>query len=415
MNPGGAKAEVEIELMNEKGETLTVPWVVEPGARSTAWINRYMPGCSVSARVSSPVPIICERALYFNFQGTRKGGHNSAGAPAPAPEWYLAEGFTAPNFDEYVLVQNPGNRPVRVEMTFMREGSGPVEQGFDVAPRSRFTLNLKSVPGLESAQVSTMVRAEGGDVICERAMYFDYGGNVGGHNSVGVTEPSKRWYLAEGYTAEGYDTYVLVQNPGETAAVVDLFFLRSDGHEVKRSFELPPASRKTVRVDDVPGFEAAEVSTEVRADRPVIAERAMYFDAQGRDGGHNSAGVPRPSQKWYLAEGYTGGSFDTYVLVMNPSDAPAVARTSFMRSDGHTSTRTDRLLPRSRLTIHVDAEPGFEQAEVSTLVEGVDGAGLIAERAVYFNYNEAWPGGHNSAGVTGPSKTWYFAEGYTGL
>lgn len=415
MNPGTTAAAAEIELMNERGETVVVPWTVEPGSRSTAWINRYMSGCSVSAKVTSSVPIICERAVYFNFGGRWQGGHNSAGAPAPAGEWYLAEGYTAGNFDEYVLVQNPGDRPVHVEMTFMREGADPLQRGFEVAPLSRFTLNLKSVPGLESTSVSTMVKATGGQVIAERAMYFDYGGNVGGHNSIGVTEPSERWYLAEGYTAEGYDSYVLVQNPGERSATVELSFMRSDGHQAKKTLKLPPESRKTVRVDDVPGFEAAEVSTEVRADRPVIAERAMYFDARGRGGGHDSAGVTESSDKWYLAEGYTGGSFDTYVLIMNPSDSPAVARTTFMRGDGHSSTRTDRLLPRSRFTIHVDAVPGFEQAEVSTLVEGLDGAGLIAERAMYFVYNGAWAGGHNSAGVLAPSETWYFAEGYTGM
>jgi hypothetical protein len=414
MNPGRDTAFVKVELMNEKAEVRVIEWTVAPGSRSTIFVNKYMSGCGVSAKVASSVPVICERAMYFDFQGRWKGGTDSAGAPEPSRTWYLAEGYTADHFDEYVLVQNPGGTPVRVDMTFMREGASPVEASFEVGAKSRFTLNLKNVPGLEHASVSTEVHASG-DVICERSMYYDYNGMVGGHNAVGISEAGRQWFLAEGYTAGRYDTYVLVQNPGAAPADVNVSFLRSDGHQKDVGFTLAPRSRKTVKIDDVPGFEAAEVSTEVTSDTGVIAERAMYFDSGGRDGGHDSAGVSEPSGTWYLAEGYTGGSFDTWVLMMNPGKKPVTVTTTFLRSDGHRSTRTDTLKARSRFTIHVDEQPGFEDAEVSTLVESAGGTPVIAERAMYFSYNGAWAGGHDAAGVGRAATTWYFAEGYTGL
>ena len=123
---------------------------------------------------------------------------------------------------------------------------------------------------------------------------------------MGVTAPSEHWYLAEGYTAQAYDTYVLVQNPGSRSADVDLFLLGNGGNHGRVSIEVPPMSRRTVKIDDVPGFEAAEVSTEVVSDSKVIAERAVYFNAGGRDGGHDSVGVTSPSDRWYLAEGPAG-------------------------------------------------------------------------------------------------------------
>ncbi len=351
--------------------------------------------------------------MHLNFQGRRHGRKETASAQAPASKWYMAEGYTADNFDEYVLVQNPQRSAVTVNMTFMREGDLPVVAAFEVGAESRFTLNLKDVPGLQSASVSTLVEATG-DVICERSMYFNYNGYVGGHNAMGVTEPARQWYLAEGYTAQSYDTFVLIQNPGDKAANVDVNLLRKDGHVGKVSFALPAMSRKTIKVDDVPGFEAAEVSTEVRSDVDVIAERAMYFDADGRTGGHDSTGVSEAAGKWYMAEGYTGGSFDTYVLIMNPGNSAVEVKSTFIRSDGHTSFRTDSLLPNSRFTVHVDEMPGFENAEVSILVEGRNGAKVIAERAMYFIYDNVYPGGHDSTGVKSPGTSWYFAEGYTG-
>lgn len=414
MNPGTAKANVDIEFMNEKAEKQKVDLAIKPGSRSTVFVNKYMSGCSVSAKVTSDVPIISERAMYFNYGGKWKGGTDSAGAQSPARIWYLAEGYTADNFEEYVLVQNPGKSDVQVDMTFMREGAGPVNRSFNVNAGSRFTLNVKDVPGCEQASVSVRVSASG-DVICERSMYFNYRGFIGGHNAMGVTGPRQQWYLAEGYTAQSYETYVLVQNPGTAPAKVTLSLMRKDGYQLDVAFTLKAQSRKTVRLDDIPGFEAAEVSTQVTADVGVIAERSMYFNSDGRDGGHDSAGVSEPAERWYLAEGYTGGSFDSWVLIMNPGEEDAKVKTTFMRSDGHKWSRTDTLKGRSRFTIHVDEQPGFENAEVSTLVEGRDGARVIAERAMYFVYGNGWRDGHDAAGVTEASTTWYFAEGYTGM
>jgi hypothetical protein len=89
-------------------------------------------------------------------------------------------------------------------------------------------------------------------------------------------------------------------------------------------------------------------------------------------------------------------------------------KTTFMRSDGLNKSREDIIKPRSRYTIHIDEMPGYESADMSTLVEVLDGPGVIAERSMYFSYQNLWRGGHDAAAVLSPSKTWYFAEGYTG-
>lgn len=413
MNPSNMPAHANIELMNEKGQKKNVPMTVNPFSRATAFINKYMPGVGVSARVTSDIPIISERSMYFNFQNKWKGGTDSAGASEASKTWYLAEGYTAPNFDEFVLIQNPQKSTVNVNMSFMREGQAPVSASFAVRPESRFTLNVKDVPGCQSASISTKVDASA-PVICERSMYFNYNGFIGGHNSGGVTSSELNWYLAEGYTAQSYDTYVLVQNPGTQPANVTMTLLRKDGYTKKVPIQLAAQSRKTVRIDDVPGFEAAEVSTQVTSDRGVIAERAMYFNADGRTGGHDSVGTSELAPQWFLAEGYTGGQFDEYVLVMNPNGKPVKVKTTFMPSKGRSTTRFDTLAAHSRFTIHVDQQPGFDNAEVSTLVQTEDGSGVIAERAMYFVYNGMWSDGHDAAGICEPSTIWYFAEGYTG-
>jgi hypothetical protein len=271
---------------------------------------------------------------------------------------------------------------------------------------------LDALPGLSNEEVSTKVTSIAGSwIVAERAVYFDYNGLPGGHDSIGTITPSNTWYLAEGYTGGTFDTYVLVQNPGTEAAVVTLSFQLVDGTAPDYSFPLNAGTRQTVMLDSLPNLSDAEVSTKVTATVPVVSERACYFDYNGLPGGHDSIGVPAPANMWYLAEGYTGGTFDTWVLVQNPGTEEALVTLKFQLVEGTAPDYTFTLPAGQRQSIMLDSLPDLSDAEVSTAV--VSSVPVVAERAVYFDYYGK-KGGHDSIGTTTPSTTWYLAEGYTG-
>jgi len=131
-----------------------------------------------------------------------------------------------------------------------------------------------TVPG--NWEVSTKVTSDL-PVVAERAMY---GGNrTWGHDSIGVSRPAATWYLAEGCTHSGFETWVLVQNPNIASAKIRISYMTSKGLVHGPSVTLPPSSRKTFNVAaTVP--DAWEVSTMIESTNgvPVIAERAMYGD-----------------------------------------------------------------------------------------------------------------------------------------
>lgn len=357
--------------------------------------------------------------MYFNCGG-RRGGSDSRGATATATGWYFAEGYTGGSFDTYVLVQNPDTEAADVRCTFMVPGGGTIVRSLQAPPCSRVTVHLDEIPGLENAEVSTRVESTNGvGIVADRSEYFDYAGCSGGHSEVGVTAPAKYWYLAEGYTGGKFDTYVLVQNPSDRQATVDATFMREDGKTIARTYDLRPHSRSTIAADRVQGLESAGFSTMLvsRNGVGIIAERAMYFDYGGLAGGHDGMGVTAPAADWYFGEGYTGGLFDTWILVQNPDEKAARIRATFTKPSGKSVHKEYTLKPRSRFTISVDAVEGLADAEVATTVKSLNGVGVIAERSMYFNYRNGFDerdGGHNTHGVTAPSKTWYFAEGYTG-
>jgi hypothetical protein len=122
------------------------------------------------------------------------------------------------------------------------------------------------------------------ETVAERAMYW--GDRTGGHDSIGVTTPATTWYLAEGCTAGGFETWVLVQNPNDASAEVTLTFMTDSGPVDGPTQTLGPNSRFSWNVSSY--ATSYNVSTKVEADLPVVAERAMYWG--DRTGGHDSIG-----------------------------------------------------------------------------------------------------------------------------
>ncbi|MEW6555672.1 MAG: DUF5719 family protein, partial [Actinomycetota bacterium] len=144
--------------------------------------------------------------------------------------WYLAEGSTAGGMQTYILVQNPNPDPVTVDLTLMTDQGEkkPTElQNQTIPKNSRRTFPLHAY--ITTYDVSTKVEATGGEVICERAMYS--GDWSWGHDSIGVTMPAPVWYLAEGSTAGGMQTYILVQNPNPDPVTVDLTLMTDQGEK----------------------------------------------------------------------------------------------------------------------------------------------------------------------------------------
>ena len=120
-----------------------------------------------------------------------------------------------------------------------------------------------------------------------------------------MTAPSSQWYLAEGFTAQGFDTYILLENPTAQDASAKVDFMLPDGTVKRVVLPVPAVSRRTLKVNTVDGLGAAEFSTHVTSTVPLVVERSMYFNYGGKFGGTNAMGTTEPSLTWYFAEGCT--------------------------------------------------------------------------------------------------------------
>ncbi len=408
-NPGGEAVSAQVKMRTAAGEEKQVDVELPAMTRRTVHADEYFSNHEISAEVTASGGIVAERAMYFDYLGEFDGGSCEHGAPEAAAEWHLAEGYTAQAFDTWILIYNPGGEEAHAAVDLMREDghSGRVEMS--VPARSRATLYVDGVPDFSACSFCSRVSSDR-PVVVERAMYFDSEGRKGGHAALGSPALSRSWLFGEGYTAEAFDTWLLVGNPHDEAARVTFNLYVPGGSGGKTlQVEVAPHSRYTLHVDE--HLPAAEVAALVESDRPVMAERAMYFDYHGKPGGSCSAGAPEAGDRWYLAEGYTAGGFDTWVLVGNPYGEAARVKFSFLTQAGLAREVYCSVPARSRFTLCVDDY--FPAEEVSVIVEETGGKGIVVERAMYFDYYGR-RGGHAALGVTGTSPTWHFAEGYTG-
>ncbi len=280
-NPGDVAADVTVDFMLGDGRVVSRRYRVERWQRSTVLVNQEVgPDQDVSARITSSVPVVVERPMYFLYQGMWDGGHNVMGAHQPEREWYFAEGCTRPGFNQWLCIQNPNDRAAQVKVGYMTEDGGLIAKEYGVGAHSRFTINVNNdVPRFHD--VSTRIESSL-PVVVERPMYFVYGESISeGSNAMGVNRPCSTWYLAEGCTREGFEEWICLQNPGEESAAVSLRFMLEDGQVMERSLRVDAGFRVTLRVNDCVG-PGHDVSTEVLSDRPIVCERPMYAHYAGR-------------------------------------------------------------------------------------------------------------------------------------
>jgi len=371
-NPGDAVAHAKLTYMTPGGAVPGPALTLAPHTRQSVNVADVVKDFSVSTSVSSDNPVVCERAVYF---ANRRVAHSSVGTIMPGKTWFLAEGSTAGGFETWVLVQNPGDTQATGTITYMTP-AGPVNgPNISLSPHTRMTVRVNdTIPN--NFSVSTQVKCDV-PVVAERATYWN--NRIAGQESIGVTNPAQQWFLAEGSTAGGFETWVLVQNPGTLTAKAHLTYMTPNGAVNGPDVTLAPGTRQSVKVNDtVPNN--FSVSTSVTSDQPVVAERAMYWN--NRVGGHDSVGVTGATTTWYLAEGATAAPFQTWILVQNPGPGPANVRITYMTSSGQVAGPDITLPPNTRQTVNVgDSVPN--DFNVSTSVTSDNP--VVAERATYLN------------------------------
>jgi len=332
--------------------------------------------------------------------------------PQGSNNWYFAEGYTGEGFQEWLCLFNPEQETVGVLLHILYNSGSPKRIELELPLFSRTTLDINALAG-RGREVSLSLEASG-PIVAERPIYFTYRSKWRGCTvTAGATSPSRNWYFAEGCTRPGFEEWILLANYLEETVPATVYLILEDGNVTPVRLNLPPHTRQTISVNKEAG-EGRDVGARVEADKPICAERVMYFNYHGNwPGGHACSGLSRPRNTYLFPEGYTGAGFEEWLSLYLPRETAA----------GGADVRLECLFPQGEsqsLAIHLDPDTRHTLNINDLVGKGTDVSlhlssqvPFLAERPMYFNYRGVCRGGHVSKGVEAPGTKWYLAEGTT--
>lgn len=238
---------------------------------------------------TTPVNGLVERPMYI--VNTATGYQQSAcviGAPQASTTWDFAEGYSGNaggaqgQFTTSLVLAYPttasGAPDANVTVTFMVQGkSSPVVESYVLAPNTLQIVDVNSL--LPKSTFSEAVSADQ-PILAERLLSFGDGQT----DILGTTAPTHEYLFAEGYTNDGFETLLTLQNPDPTQTAyvtVTLLPQKAGASPVVRAYTLPPQSRATVNIGTF--YAKQTFSEQVISNIPVVAERPMYFNYGGTD------------------------------------------------------------------------------------------------------------------------------------
>jgi hypothetical protein len=332
---------------------------------------------------------------------------------------YFAEGSNSTFFETTIDLANPGTVDASVLLRFLKSDGSVVPYAIKVPAQRHVTVVTTAVNGMQAADFSTIIETDQ-QIVAERTMVWTPQARYGSHSETALKAPSTQWFLAEGATHGVFSLFILLENPSDATANVQIRYLLPFGQPpIILTYDVDPHSRRTIPVDNEPGLSATDISADIRSLNgvPIIAERAMYFSTPGQAfaGGHDSAGVTSTSGHWFFAEGATGSFFDMFLLLANPDETrTATVHLSYLLPDGTVIPVTHQIGPNSRQTYNVSTEDQkLRSAAVSTIVDS--DVPIVAERSMYWpNWPQQWHEAHNSPGATETGTIWAVAGGEQG-
>jgi hypothetical protein len=207
---------------------------------------------------------------------------------------------------------------------------------------------------------------EGRGVVEQRAIH-----PVGAAVAPCANSTSATWFFADGTTAQGSVSQIVLTNPFPGAAVVDLSFVTASGPRSPRAFQgfvLRPESTTVITLGQNLAQDESRLAVSIRATTGrFVAGRSQHYLGGGRLGYTMTLGAPSLDDQWWFGDGEVGEGITEQLVVYNPSENDVVADVVFLGVTGSAQAEGDGFI--EPVTLNVPA------GEVSVL--DVGGLGVL--------------------------------------
>lgn len=228
-------------------------------------MSRGAPGFSVHAEAS--------RLVYEYISGTYYGAASAAFSIPPSQRWFFAHASTAANFETWLCLTNGGKSTAITYIRPLGAAGNNAERRICVPPRSTITLRLNQLFGM-GMDLALSVESDL-PILAEEAAYYMRQGGMTGSSTVGAEYAATEWYIPEGSTMEGYETWLYLSNPGEAEARATVFAMSAGACCAQHPCLLPAGSKASLLLNDLVAGEP-DVAVCVVSDAPVLVQQTVY-------------------------------------------------------------------------------------------------------------------------------------------
>lgn len=218
-----------------------------------------------------------------------------------------------------VVIANRADEQLVGRFSILTPDGLAAEQDVVVEPWSRSSIDVDAF--VTAPFASVVVELEGGSGLVEQRALHPAGDSV----TPCANDTSDEWYFADGFTVDGSVETLVLTNPYDDAAVVDLRFATLEGESTPAAFQgftVPPRSVKTIPIAELGARDEPVIAVSVVAERGrLVAGRAQHFLGGGRLGYAVTLAAPALRDQWWFADGEVGDGITETFAIYNPTDS----------------------------------------------------------------------------------------------
>jgi hypothetical protein len=355
-----------VEEVTPVFSNVAAPWMPAappPGGLSSTW---YCPGVP-----AAPAAPLSRPAVEVTVDSEPP---SSEAAPAPDER-----------SDGEVAVFNPDEDAMSGAITILTETDvEPLVETFEIAGFSSRRFDLNEL--VDSPYAAAIVEIEGGGGLVEQKATWPVGSNsVAESVSACANSPSDNWYFATGDTSDGSQDLLVLSNPHDHAAVVDLLLATARGARTISDYTVPPKSVRTIDLRESTVDDEINVGVSVTASRgSLVVGRAQLYDQPERNGYSMVLGAPALRSQWWFAAGTRADDTTVEYSIYNPSGEDVTVNPvliGFAPEADFVVPDPIVVGPGAVQVFTLGGVPGIPDGPV-TAIFGTDGGEVVVERTI---------------------------------